>query len=125
MKDLVCCLLDINLSVQNNAVEKRLFNRVVKNIDYYWLIQPPMPTKSSFLWLAQLTLLVSLLIDPNRIKSKSFSDNCSKSNRNMSDWVSSKKLVTKKELMTEEKLETEEKFKMEKEIETKDLVDPE
>ena len=90
MKDLVCCSLDVNIPVQSDAAEKRLFNCAVEAIDYYCPIQPPMSTKSVFLWLAQLSPLVGLSTDPNRTKSK--------------DGVGGEELVTKKEIVMEEEL---------------------
>lgn len=71
MKDLVSYLLDINISMQSDATEKRLFNFVVLAINYYWYIQPPTPKKSIFLWLDGLSLLVSLPTNPNYTKSES------------------------------------------------------
>ena len=35
MKDLVCCLLDVNIPVQSDAAERRLFDRTIEIIDYY------------------------------------------------------------------------------------------
>ena len=119
IKDLVCYSLDVNIPFQSNAAERRLFERVVEAIDYYCPVQPTMPIELVFLWLAQLNLLVGLSTDPDRTKNKSLSDNCGKSNGDMSDGVGDKELVTEEELMMEEKLETEE------EIETKDLEGPE
>lgn len=65
-----------------------------------------------------MNLFISLPINPNYIKNKSFIDNCNKSNGNISDRVDDKKLVTKKKLKTEEELETEEEFKIKEELKT-------
>ena len=78
MKDLVCCSLDVNIPVQSNVVERRLFNRAFEAIDYYCLVQSPTPTESLFFWLAQLSLLISLSTDPNYTESESLGDNCGK-----------------------------------------------
>ena len=125
--------------MQNDAAEKRLFNSAVEAIDYYCSIRPPTPIESVFLWLAQLSPFTDPSIDSNRTKSKSLSDNYSKSNSNISDGVggeeiviekelvteeelvTKEKLVTEEELMTEEELLTEKKLEMEEEIETEDL----
>ena len=125
MKDLVCCSLDVNIPVQSDAAERRLFDRVVEAIDYYYPVRPSTPTESVFLWLAQLSPLVGPSTDPNRTESKSLSDNCGKSNGEMSDGVGGEELVTEEELVMEEELVTEEKLGTEEEIETKDLEDPE
>ncbi len=102
MKDLVCCSLDSNLLVQSDEAERRLFDRAVEVIDYYWPIQPPTPTESVFLWLAQLSPLVGPATDPYRNESESLSNNCGKSNGNMSDGVGSEELATEGELGTED-----------------------
>ena len=131
IKDLVCCSLNINIPVQNDAAERRLFDHAVEAIDYYWPVQPPTPTELVFFWLAQLNALVGLPTDPKRTESKSLSDNCSTSNGNMSDGVGREELVTEEEIVTEERLETKERLKMEErleteeEIETEDLEGPE
>ena len=123
MKDLVCCSLDINIPMQSNAAERRLFDRTVEAIDYYCPIQPSTPTKLVFLWLAQLNLLVGPSTNLDRTKNKSFSDNCGKNNGDMSDKVGGKELVTEKELVMEEKLVTEEELMIEEEfIMKKDFV---
>ena len=113
MKDLICCLFDVNIPVQSNAAERRLFNCAVKAIDYYYPIRPPTPTESVFHWLAQISPLVGLSTDPERIESKILSDNCGKSSCNMSDEVGGEEFVAKKELVTKKK------FEIEKEIETR------
>ena len=115
MKDLVYCLLDVNIPVQSNTAEKRLFDRTIEAIDYHCPVRLPTPTKSVFLWLVQSSPLVGLSTDPNCTKSKSLGDNCGKNNGDLSNGVGNE------ELMTEEELVTEEKLKIEKEIETKDL----
>ena len=94
MKDLVYCLLDVNIFMQSNAVEKGLFNHAIEAIDYYWLIQPPTPIELVFLWLAQLSPLVDLSIDPDHIESKNLGNNYGKINYNMSDEVDNEKLMT-------------------------------
>ncbi len=76
MKDLVRYSLDVNIQVQSDAPEKRLFDLVVLAIDYHRLIQPPTPTKSIFLWLDGLSPLVGSPTNPNRTESESHSDNC-------------------------------------------------
>ena len=78
-----------------------------------------------FLWLAQLSPLVGLFTDPEHIKSKSLSDNCGKSNGNISNRVGGKELVMKEKLVTEKKLEIEEKLETEEEMEIEDLKGPE
>ena len=55
----------------------------------------------------QLSLLVGPLIDPDHTKNKSFNDNCSKINSNISYGVSGKELVAEKKLEMEVKIETE------------------
>ena len=85
MKDLVCCLLDGNIPVQNDAAKRRLFDRAFEAIDYYWLVRPPAPTESVFLWLAQLSPLVGPATYPDRTESESLSDNCGKSNGDIRD----------------------------------------
>lgn len=52
MKDLVCCSLDVNILVTSDAAEKKLFDRAIDAIDYYWPVQPYMPTESIFHLLA-------------------------------------------------------------------------
>ena len=139
MKNLICCSLDINIPVQSNAAQKRLFDRTVEAIDYYYPVQSFTPTKSVFLWLAQLTTLVDTSTNLDRIKSKSLGDNCSKCNSYMSNKIGGKELMTEEELVTkeefvkEEELVTEEelitenellikeKLEMEEKIETEDL----
>ena len=125
MKDLVCYSLDVNIPVQNDAAEKRLFNHVVEAIDYYCLVQPPTPTESVFLWLAQLSPLVDLSTDPDRTKSENLGDNCGKKNGDMSNQMGGEELVTKENLVTEAELVTKKKFETKEEIETKDLESPE
>ena len=88
--------------MQSDAAERRLFDRAVGAIDYYCPVRPPTPTESVFLWLAQLSPLVGPSTDPNRTESESLSDNCGKSNGEMSDGVGGEELVTKKELVIEE-----------------------
>ncbi len=102
MKDLVCCSLDGNIPVQSDVAERRLFDCAVEAIDYYWPVQPPTPTESVFLWLAQLILLVGPATDPNRTESKSLSDNCGKINGDMSNGVGDEELVKEEELGTED-----------------------
>ena len=99
MKDLVCCSLDVNIPVQSDAAERRLFDRAVGAIDYYCPVRPPTPTKSVFLWLVQLSPLVGPSTDSNRTKSKSLSDNCGKSNGEMSNRVGGEELVIEEELV--------------------------
>ncbi len=76
MKDLVSYLLDVNIPVQSDAPERKLFNLAVLAINYHSPIRTPIPTKSIFLWLNGLSPLVGPLTDPNYIKSKSHNDNC-------------------------------------------------
>ncbi len=76
MKALVSYSLDVNIPVQNDAPERRLFNLAVSAIDYHRLIRPFTPTKSIFLWLDGLSPLVGPLTNPNRTESESHSDNC-------------------------------------------------
>ena len=121
MKDLVCCSLDVNIPVQNDAAEKRLFDYVIETIDYYCPVQLSTPTESVFLWLAQLSPLVGLFTDSDRTESKSLCDNCGKSNGDMNNGVSGEELVTEKELVMEKELVTEKKLEMEEEIKTEDL----
>lgn len=104
MKDLVFYSLDVNIPMQNNTAEKKLFNYVVEAIDYYLLVQSFTQTKLIFLWLMQLNLLVNLATELNCIKSKSFNNNCDKNNSNMSNEMGDKELMTKKELKTEKEL---------------------
>lgn len=59
-------------------------------------------------------MLIGLLADLNCIKSKSFGNNYSKNNVNMSDKMSGKELVTKKELGIDKKLETKEELTIKK-----------
>ena len=125
MKDLVWYSLDVNIPMQSDAAERRLFNCAVEVIDYYCPIQSPTLIESVFFWLAQLSLLIGLLTDLDRTKSKSFNDNCGKSNCNMSDKVGGEELVTKEKLVTEKEFVTEEKLETEEEIETEDLEGPE
>ena len=107
IKDLVCCSLDVNILVQSNAAERRLFDCAVEAIDYYCPVQPPTPTKLVFLWLTQFSPLVSPSTDPDRIESKSHSDNCGKNNVDISDRVGVEELMTEEEFVTEEELGTE------------------
>lgn len=88
--------------VQSDAAEKRLFNHTIEAIDYYWPVRPLISTELLFLWLAQLSPLIGLATDPNYTKSKSFSNNCSKSNSDISDGVDSEEFVTKEKLGTKE-----------------------
>ena len=90
-----------------------MFNCAIEAIDYYYLVQLLTPTKLVFFWLAQLNQLVGLSIDPKRIESKNLSDNCGKTNSDMSNRVSVEKLGTEKELLMEEKLKMEDKIKIE------------
>lgn len=60
--------------------------------------------------MGQLSLFVCLATNSNRIKNKTFDDNYSKNNSNISNKVGNRELVTKKKLKTKEKLETEKKF---------------
>ncbi len=76
MKYLVSYSLDVNIQVQSNAPEKRLFDLAVWAINYHRPIRPPTPTESIFLWLDGLSLLVGLPTNPNRNESESHSDNC-------------------------------------------------
>ena len=92
MKDFVYCSLYVNIPVQSNAAKRRSFDRGVEAIDSYCPVQTPTPTKLVFLWLAQLSLLVSLFIDPNCTQSKNLSENCGKSNDNMSNGVGKRTL---------------------------------
>ena len=125
MKDLIYYSLDINILVQSNATEKRLFNRTVEVIDYYCPVKPPTSIELIFLWPAQLSLLVNLSIDLKRTKNKSPSNDCDKSICNISDRLGGEELVMKEELVTKKELLTEEKLKIEEEIEMKDLEGPE
>ena len=125
MIDLVYCSLDVNIPVQSDVAEKRLFDRAVEAINYYCLVRPPTPTESEFLWLAQLSPLIGLSADPDYTKSKSFSDNDGKSNGDKSDRMDGEELVTEEELMTEEELVMEKKLETEEEIEIEDLEGPE
>lgn len=38
IKDLVCCSLDVNILVQSDVAERKLFNRAVEAIGYYCLV---------------------------------------------------------------------------------------
>ena len=118
MKDLVYCSLDVNISVQSNAAKKRLFDHAIEPIDYYYLVRSFTLIKSVFFWLAQLNTHVGPSTDPKRTKSKTLSDNCGKSNDDISNEVGGEELVTEEELVIEEKFETEERIK------TEDLQDP-
>lgn len=88
MKYLICYTLDIDIPIQSNIAEKSLFSSTVIAIKHFWLIKSSTPTKSVFLWLAQLSQFInsptnglahikskSLFIHPvtnsNRIESKS------------------------------------------------------
>ncbi len=75
MKDLVSYSLDVNIPVQSDAPERRLFDLAVLAIDYYRHIQPPTLTELICLWLNRLSPLVGPPTDPNRTKSESHSDN--------------------------------------------------
>ena len=121
MNDLVCCSLNVNIPMQNDTAERRLFNRAIEAIDYYCLVQLSTSTELVFLWLAQLAPLVSPSTDPNCTKSKSFYDNCGKSNSKMSGEVDSEELVIEEKLVMEEEFVTEEKLEKEKETKTEDL----
>ena len=90
--------------MQSNVAEKRLFDCIIEAIDYYCPLQPPTPTELVFFWLAQLSPLVGSSTNPIRTESESFSDNCGKSNGEMSDGVGSEELVTEEELVMEEEL---------------------
>lgn len=68
--------LDVNILVRRDATKRKLFNLPVSAIDYYRLIQPPTPTKSIFLKLNRLSLLIGLPTNPNCTKDKSHSHNC-------------------------------------------------
>ncbi len=74
MKDLVSYSLDVNILVQSDAPEKRLFNPAVLAIDYHWPIQPLIPIELIFLWLERLSPLVGPPTNPNRTKNESHSD---------------------------------------------------
>lgn len=65
-----CYLLDVNISMQNIAAEKKPLNHAVKAINYYAPIEPSISTKLIFLWLVQLSLLIGLSIDLKRTKLK-------------------------------------------------------
>ncbi len=51
MKDLVSYSLNVNILVQNEAPERRIFDLAVLAINYHRPIQPPTSTESIFLWL--------------------------------------------------------------------------
>lgn len=72
---MVCYSLDVNISRQSNATEIRLFHLAVLTIDYYWPIRLFTQTKSLFVWLNGLSLLIDPSINLNRTKSESFSKN--------------------------------------------------
>ena len=76
MKDLVSYSLEVNILMQSNISKKKLFDLVILAIDYYWPIQPSIPTKSIFFWLDRLNLFVGLPTNLNRIKSESHNNNC-------------------------------------------------
>ena len=88
MKDLVSYSLNINISVQSNTCEKKLFDLAVLAIDYYRPIQPFIPTKSIFFWLDGWSPLVGPPTNPNHTKSESHSDNYNISRKgNKMSWT--------------------------------------
>ena len=127
MKDLVYYLLDVNILVQSNAAEKKMFELAAEAIDYYYPVQPSKWIELVFFWLAQLNLLICLPTDLDCAKSKSFGDSYDKRNGDMSnrvddeELVMEEKLIMEEELMTEEKIMTEEKLETEEEIKMEDL----
>ncbi len=76
MKDLVSYSLDINILVQSDVSEKKLFYLTILAIDYYRPLQSPILTELIFLQPDRLNSLVGLLNNPNRTKSQSHNDNC-------------------------------------------------
>ncbi len=76
MKDFVSYSLDVNIPVQSDALERRLFDLAISAIDYYRPIRPLTPTESIFLLLDGLSPLVGPPINHNRTESESYSDNC-------------------------------------------------
>ena len=97
MKNLICCTLDVNISIESNAAKKSFFIRKVINIKYFQPIQLSMLIKLLLLWLVQLSPLASpsknsfnpiesksslvfLFINLDRTESKSFSNNYCKNN---------------------------------------------
>lgn len=124
MKDLVYCILDIDILIKSNTAERSLFTCTIIAIERFCLVRPSTPTESVLLWLAQLSqlvspytngfdciesksLLVGLATNSNRIKSKSlligpFTNlNCTKSkslgnNCCKSNDVKSKEVGSKK-----------------------------
>ena len=70
-------------------------------------------------------MLVGLSINPDCTKSKSFGDNCRKSNGNISNGVGNEEFVTEEELMTEEELVTEKELVMQKEFVTEEKLETE
>ena len=111
--------------MQKNIAKKRLFDRAIEAINYYYLVQLFTPTKSVFFWLTQLNLLVGLSTNSEDTESKSLNDNYDKSDGNMSDGVGGKELVMKEELLLGKALIIEEKLEMEDEIEMGDVEGPE
>ncbi len=76
MKDLVSYSLDVNIPMQNNIPENRLFNLVVLATDYYRPIRPLILIKSIFFWLNRLNPLVNPPTNPHYTKRENHSDNC-------------------------------------------------
>lgn len=93
MKDMFDCSLDVNIPVQTNIAEKRLFNHAVEIIKYYYPVQLLTPTKSVLIWLTQLSPLIGPLTN--------ISENCSKSNGNMSNVGSGNELGMEEKLFTD------------------------
>lgn len=96
MKDLVECLLNINITMQNDTTKKRLYFPNIKTINYYLSIRSLTFTKSIFLWLMQLNLFIDLFINLYFTKNKSNNKNCGKNERNLTKKVGNKKFGPKK-----------------------------
>lgn len=81
MKDLVGSSLDINIYVEmSKMAEKRLFDCTIEAIEYYELVQSLTRIKFIFFQLTRLSPLIEPLIDLNRTKSQSYSENIGVSN---------------------------------------------
>ena len=59
IKDLVSCALNVDILIQSDIAEKSLFTYTIIAIKHIWPVRPSTPTKSLFIWLAQLSPLVS------------------------------------------------------------------
>lgn len=72
-------LLNINILVKSDIIEKKLFNLYILTIDYYWPIESSIPIVWIFFELNRLSIFISLFINLNCTKNKSYGKNCNMS----------------------------------------------